>query len=55
MESAAMEDILAGKEAETAAMGWLKANPSIVKEWVKGVTTFNGDNGLASVMKHLGL
>lgn len=55
MESAVMEDILAGKEAETAAMGWIKANPSTVKEWLKGVTTFNGDDGLASVMKHLGL
>jgi glycine betaine/proline transport system substrate-binding protein len=55
MESAVMEDILAGKDGETAATTWLKANPSVVNEWLKGVTTFNGDDGLASVTKHLGL
>jgi len=55
MESAVMEDILAGQDGETAATTWLKANPSVVNEWLKGVTTFNGDDGLASVTKHLGL
>jgi glycine betaine/proline transport system substrate-binding protein len=55
MESAVMEDILAGQDGETAATTWLKANPSVVNEWLKGVTAFNGDDGLASVTKHLGL
>ncbi|HKQ95923.1 MAG TPA: glycine betaine ABC transporter substrate-binding protein [Aestuariivirgaceae bacterium] len=55
MESAAMEAILAGKDAEQSATTWFKANPAILKDWLAGVTTFNGQDGLAAVEKQLGL
>lgn len=55
MESAVMEDILAGKEAEASASAWFKSNPSALGDWLDGVTTFDGAEGLAAVNKHLGL
>jgi glycine betaine/proline transport system substrate-binding protein len=55
MESAVMEEILAGKDAEAAAAGWFKANPSVLNDWLAGVQTVDGTDGLAAVKKHLGL
>jgi glycine betaine/proline transport system substrate-binding protein len=55
MESAVMETILAGKDGETAANEWLKANPAVLDTWLAGVTTFDGQDGAAAVKKALGL
>ncbi|WP_374381511.1 choline ABC transporter substrate-binding protein [Dongia sp.] len=55
MESAVMETILAGKDGETAAAEWLKANPAVLDTWLAGVTTFDGQDGAAAVKKALGL
>ncbi len=55
MESAIMETILAGKDGETAAAEWLKANPAVLDTWLAGVTTFDGQDGAAAVKKGLGL
>lgn len=55
MESAIMETILAGKDGETAANEWLKANPAVLDTWLAGVTTFDGQDGAAAVKKALGL
>jgi glycine betaine/proline transport system substrate-binding protein len=55
MESAVMEQILAGKDAEQAAAAWFKSNPQMLSDWLAGVTTFDGAEGLPAVQKHLGL
>ena len=42
-EGAIMDTILAqGKDGETAATEWLKANPGPLDAWLAGVTTFDG-------------
>jgi glycine betaine/proline transport system substrate-binding protein len=55
MESAVMEDILSGKDAEASASSWFKSNPAILEDWLNGVSTIDGADGLAAVKKHLGL
>jgi glycine betaine/proline transport system substrate-binding protein len=55
MESAVMEEILAGKDAEASAANWFKNNPAVLGEWLSGVSTIDGGDGLAAVKKHLGL
>jgi glycine betaine/proline transport system substrate-binding protein len=55
MESSIMEGILGGKDGETAAAEWLKANPAVLDTWLAGVTTFDGQDGAAAVKKGLGL
>jgi glycine betaine/proline transport system substrate-binding protein len=39
----------AGKDPQTAAGIWLKANPGVLPVWLSGVTTFDGRPGLAAV------
>jgi len=57
MENEIMGAILNdGTEADKAATTWIKANPSILDTWLKGVKTRKGDsNGLAAVKSALGL
>jgi glycine betaine/proline transport system substrate-binding protein len=55
-EGAIMDTILAqGKDGETAATEWLKANPGPLDSWLAGVTTFDGKDGLPAVKASLGL
>jgi glycine betaine/proline transport system substrate-binding protein len=55
-EGAIMDTILAqGKDGETAATEWLKANPKPLDAWLAGVTTFDGKDGLPAVKASLGL
>ena len=54
-EGAIMEQILAGKDGETAAAEWLKANPGILDTWLAGVKTLDGQDGLPAVKAALGL
>ncbi|HVI34850.1 MAG TPA: choline ABC transporter substrate-binding protein [Gaiellales bacterium] len=44
-----------GKEPADAATEYLKANPTVVEPWLKGVTTADGKDGLAAVKQKLGL
>lgn len=44
-----------GKEPNIAATEWLKANPDALGPWLEGVTTFDGQDGLAAVKTALGL
>ena len=44
-----------GAEPNAAAAAWLKANPATLDAWLEGVTTFDGQPGLAAVKAHLGL
>jgi len=55
MESAIMDEIGKGKDGETAAAEWLKANPGVLDTWLAGVTTTDGQDGLAAVKQSLGL
>ena len=38
-----------------AATRFLKANPAMLDEWLRGVTTFGGQSGVAAVRQSLGL
>jgi len=56
LEGAIMDTILSqGKDGETAATEWLKANPARLDAWLGGVTTFDGKDGLPAVKANLGL
>lgn len=56
MENTIMGKILDdGEDAEKAAKVWLKANPTVIEPWLKGVTTLDGKDGLAAVKKEIGL
>ncbi|MGE3742454.1 MAG: choline ABC transporter substrate-binding protein [Geminicoccaceae bacterium] len=55
MESTVMGGILdQGEEPEAAAKAWLGDNPSVLDGWLAGVTTFDGQDGLAAVKGALG-
>ena len=56
MENEIMGKILDGGMAgEDAAEEWLKANPATLDAWLAGVTTIDGEDGLAAVKSELGL
>lgn len=56
MENEIMKAILDEAAApEKAAAAWLKAHPQVLDGWLDGVTTFDGEPGLAAVKAHLGL
>lgn len=44
-----------GEDPEKAAAAWLKAHPDTLTGWLDGVTTFDGQPGLAAVKAGLGL
>ena len=56
MENEIMAKILdEGEEADDATAAWLKANPGVIEPWLEGVTTKDGEPGLAAVKAELGL
>ncbi|MFO1058598.1 MAG: glycine betaine ABC transporter substrate-binding protein [Dongiaceae bacterium] len=57
MESEVMDGITTNKDkdGDRAATAWLKANPAVLDTWLAGVTTVDGQDGLAAVKKSLGL
>lgn len=56
MENEIMGKILdEGMDGESAAAAWLKDNPQVLDQWLAGVTTLDGKDGLAAVKAHLGL
>ncbi|WP_028032579.1 choline ABC transporter substrate-binding protein [Chelativorans sp. J32] len=56
MENEIMGAILNdGEDPQAAATAWLKEHPETLEPWLKGVTTFEGEDGLAAVKSHLGL
>jgi glycine betaine/proline transport system substrate-binding protein len=57
MESEVMDGISTNKDknGDRAATAWLKANPAVLDTWLAGVTTVDGQDGLAAVKKSLGL
>ena len=56
MENAVMGSILDdGEDPEDAAEAWLQANPGVLDAWLAGVTTREGEDGLAAVRAALGV
>ncbi len=56
MENEVMGAILNdGKEPAAAAEEWLKKNPRAWEDWLRDVTTFDGQPGLDAAKKSLGL
>ena len=56
MENEIMGAILNdGEDPQDAATAWLQANPDVLGAWLDGVTTFDGQPGLAAVRSHLGV
>ncbi len=54
MENEIMGAILDdGQDPDAAATAWLKANKGVLDGWLKGVTTFDGGNGLTAVKSSL--
>ncbi len=49
MENQVMVPILDKAKPNVAARAFLKKNPQVVEPWLKGVTTFDGKDGLAAV------
>lgn len=55
MENEIMGAILDdGEEPNAAAEAWLKENPEILDQWLEGVETTEGENGLEAVKSALG-
>jgi glycine betaine/proline transport system substrate-binding protein len=56
MENEIMGSILDdGMDPAKAATAWLKKNPQVLDEWLKGVKTVDGGDGEAAVKESLGL
>lgn len=56
MENEIMGAILNDEEEpRTAAKQWLQKNPAVLDQWLAGVSSKDGGNGLAAVKKELGL
>jgi glycine betaine/proline transport system substrate-binding protein len=56
MENEIMGRILDdGEDPEAAASAWLREHADVLDGWLDGVTTFEGEPGLAAVRQHLGL
>ena len=49
MESQVMGPILSKVRPNAAARNFLKKNPATYEPWLKGVTTYDGNDGLAAV------
>jgi glycine betaine/proline transport system substrate-binding protein len=53
IESRLMVPIMNKEDANKAALAWLKANPQVLNQWLAGVTTFDGEDGLSAVQRYL--
>ena len=53
MENQVMGPILEKVKPNLAARNFLRNNPAVVERWLKGVTTFDGRDGLAQVIAFL--
>ncbi len=55
MESQVMAPILQKRDPVASAADWLRANPAVLGDWLKGVQSFDGKDGLATVRAYLGI
>lgn len=54
-ESQLMEKVLEKQDPVSVAKTWLKSNPQVLDTWLKGVTTYDGQDGISAVKKYIGL
>jgi glycine betaine/proline transport system substrate-binding protein len=55
LESRLMEQVLDKQDPVTVAKAYIKENPAVLDQWLAGVTTFDGKDGVAAVKKYIGL
>ena len=55
MESELMQMAQERDDPQTVAKQWLKAHPDVLDQWLAGVTTQDGQDGVAAVKKFIGL
>ncbi|MEL7559908.1 choline ABC transporter substrate-binding protein [Stutzerimonas chloritidismutans] len=55
MESELMQMALERDDPQTVAKQWIKDNPDALDQWLAGVTTRDGQDGVAAVKKFVGL
>ncbi len=55
IESQLMEKVLEKEDPAIVAKNWIKANPQALDKWLAGVTTYDGQDGIAAVKKYVGL
>jgi len=55
IESQLMEKVLEKQDPADVAKNWIKANPGALDKWLAGVTTYDGQDGIAAVKKYVGL
>ncbi len=55
IESQLMEKVLEKQDPVDVAKAWLKANPQALDAWLAGVSSYDGQDGVAAVKRHLGL
>ncbi|HLX02905.1 MAG TPA: choline ABC transporter substrate-binding protein [Trinickia sp.] len=53
IENHVMVPIMNKEDPNKAALAWLKANPQMLNQWLAGVTTFDGKDGLTAVKGYL--
>ena len=54
MENEMMAALAEGTDANKAAKAWLAKNPAVLEPWLAGVTTLDGQPGLAAVKAKIG-
>lgn len=54
IENHVMVPIMDKEDPNKAARAWLKHNPQVLDQWLAGVTTFDGKDGLAAVKQYIG-
>ena len=55
MESQVMGPILQKRDPVASASDWLRANPGVLADWLKGVQSFDGKDGAGAVRAYLGI
>ncbi len=55
MESQVMAPILKKRDPVASASDWLRANPTVLADWLKGVQSFDGKDGAGAVRAYLGI
>jgi len=55
LENVVMQSVMNKEKPAEAAKAYLKKNPQVLDEWLAGVKTYDGKDGLPAVKAYLGL
>ena len=55
MENQMMERILEKEAPKQVAADWLRQNPATIEKWLEGVTSYDGEDGVVAVKRHLNI